>query len=84
MCLIYKMHKCEYSVYLSYISLIYMFASLYYYIRTRSIGTPFNDTLSEEQIKVKKESGRVRMRFFVHGLVLGFIIILLLQPFKEC
>ena len=76
--------KCQVSKYLAYSMTIYTLASMYYVIRTRSIGTPFNDTLSENQKRIKKESADVRRSIFVEGGLAGAVIIILFQPFKSC
>ena len=41
------MSYCKISIYLAYAMAIYTIASIYYMIRTRSVGTPFKDSLSE-------------------------------------
>ena len=42
------------SIYLAYGMAIYCIASIYYLVRTRSVGTPFKDSLTPKQIKIKK------------------------------
>jgi len=53
-------------------------------VRTRSVGTPFKDSLTKEQRAIKKKSARVRKRIFVEGLVGGGILLMLFTPFKRC
>ena len=48
-------HKCTISVYLAYAMISYIFASVYYLAMTRGIGTPFNNSLTEDQKKIKKQ-----------------------------
>ena len=48
------------SIYLAYGMAIYCLASIYYLVRTRSVGTPFKDSLTPKQIKIKKASANVR------------------------
>ena len=48
------MSYCKVSVILAYAMSIYTIASIYYLIRTRSIGTPFKDSLTTEQKKNKR------------------------------
>ena len=50
------MNTCKISVYLAYAMAIYCIASIFYLIATRSVGTPFKDSLSEKQLKIKHES----------------------------
>ena len=48
--------KCTISKYLAYGMLAYTFASVYYMIMTRNVGTPFKDSLSPEQLQIKAEA----------------------------
>tara|TARA_B100001093_G_C26366541_1_gene816847 strand:- start:302 stop:499 length:198 start_codon:yes stop_codon:yes gene_type:complete len=63
---------------------IYTISSIYYYIRTRTVGTPFKDSLTEEQLEIKKKSVKIRKNIFYQGFFLGLIALILLQPFKKC
>ena len=78
------MSYCKISVVLAYAMSIYTIASIYYLVRTRSIGTPFNDTLSEKQRKIKKESAKIRSRMFYQGVGLGFALLIIFRPFSKC
>ena len=60
---------------LAYASAIYTIASIFYLVRTRSIGTPFNDSLSEEQKQIKKQSAYERKSIFVQGIVLACLLL---------
>ena len=75
---------CSMSKYLAYAMSVYCLASIYYMLRTITVGTPFNDSLTYEQVKIKKASAKVRRNIFLQGIVGGFILIFLLQPFKKC
>lgn len=76
--------NCKISKYLAYSMAVYSFASLYYMISSRSVGTPFNDSLSDEQRKIKEESSKVRKNLFVQGIVLATFTLVILAPFKSC
>lgn len=76
--------KCTISKYLAYAMLVYTIASFYYMIMTRNIGTPFNDSLTEEQIIIKQNSASVRRSTFYHGIALAAAFIFLYQPFESC
>lgn len=76
--------KCTISKYLAYAMLVYTLGSIYYMIMTRNVGTPFNDSLSEEQIIIKKKSANVRRSIFYHGIALSTAFIFLYQPFESC
>ena len=65
------MKKCTMYYYLAFLLCMYFFASMFYLIRTRFVGTPFKDTLSAEQLKIKKESSKVRKHIFYQGMFLS-------------
>lgn len=76
--------KCQMSKYLAYSMAVYTLASMYYLLRTRDIGTPFNDTLTEEQRRIKHESADIRRGIFYEGALAATALIVLFQPFKAC
>lgn len=78
------MNNCIISVYLAYIMAIYSAASVYYLLRSRSVGTPFADSLTPEQRIIKTESARVRKSIFTEGLLLSIAFMLFTKPFKKC
>lgn len=78
------MDVCRMSIYLAYGMAIYCIASIYYLVRTRSVGTPFKDSLTPKQIKIKKESANVRRNVFYQGIAGSAIILFFFQPFKKC
>ena len=49
-----------------------------------NIGTPFKDSLNEEQKKIKSESSKVRRQIFYQGLGVGIIMIIFINPFEKC
>jgi hypothetical protein len=51
-----------------------IFGSAYYMIATASFGTPFKDSLSEDQLKLKQEQARRRGKVYAQGLVVGAIV----------
>ena len=75
------MRKCTVYYYLAFIMCIYVLASIYYFVRTRYVGTPFNDSLSEEQLKIKKESANVRKNIFYQGIVASIPVTYLLLKY---
>ena len=77
-------NKCEVSMWLAYLMFMYLIASLYYFIRTRSIGTPFNDSLTVEQLELKNKSSSDRWAIFSQGLAVGVLLICFFNPFSEC
>ena len=78
------MDVCRMSIYLAYGMAIYCIASIYYLVRTRSVGTPFKDSLTPKQMKIKKESANVRRNVFYQGIAGSAIILFFFQPFKKC
>ena len=76
--------QCKLSKLLAYSMAAYVLASVYYMIRSRSVGTPFNDSLTEEQKQIKNESKNVRKQIFVEGIILSAVALGLMTPFKEC
>ena len=75
---------CIMSSYFAYTMVIYCLASIYYYVRTRGIGQPLNESLSAKQKKIKEESSRKRRNIFLEGLGISFIVMLLIKPFNSC
>ena len=78
------MNTCKISVYLAYAMAIYCIASIFYLIATRSVGTPFKDSLSEKQLKIKHESASVRRTIFYSGVAIGVVSMLIFRPFSRC
>ena len=78
------MELCRISIYLAYAMVIYCAASAFYVIRTRSVGTPFKDSLTPKQIRIKKDSSTVRRNIFLQGLIGSAVILFYFQPFKKC
>ncbi len=75
---------CQMSPYLAYSMLIYIFASAYYIIQTRNIGTPFNDSLTKEQRLIKEKSSSIRRKVFYNGIIIGMALIVIFRPFAKC
>jgi len=72
------------SIYLAYAMAVYCAATLYYLIRTRSVGTPFKNSLTPKQIKIKKESSNIRRNIFYQGIIGSAVLLFFLHPFKKC
>lgn len=68
-------------MFLSNATIVYTLACVYYYVATRTVSTPFGDSLTEEQRRIKQESARVRGRIFVHGIVAGSLAVAAWNPF---
>lgn len=76
--------KCKVSIVLAYAMLAYTFASVYYLVNTRNIGTPFKDSLNQEQIAIKKRSANIRRNIFRNGILIAIVSIFILKPFAKC
>ena len=68
----------------AYLFTAYTLASVYYLIMTHDIGTPFKDSLTSEQIELKKKASLVRGYTFFMGIVISVIFLLLTQPYSLC
>ena len=64
--------------------LAYTFASMYYMINTRNIGTPFKDSLNQEQLIIRKRSANIRRNIFRNGMLIAIVGIFILKPFAKC
>ena len=78
------MNVCRISVFLAYGMALYCMASLYYFIRTRSVGTPFKDSLSPKQLEIKKKSVAVRKNIFYQGIIGSIVLLYFFKPFSTC
>lgn len=78
------MDYCQVPKYLAYFMAVYCIACGYYMFQTRNVGTPFKDSLTKKQLKIKKESAKLRSNIFFQGLAVGFAIMLVMKPFKDC
>ena len=67
---------CIVPFYLAYLMAIYLFASIYYLLKTRTIGTPFRDSLTQEQLMIKMVASEVRSRIFLNGVLLGGLLLI--------
>ena len=67
--------KCQISTAFAYMMFAYLIGSVYYFVHTRFIGTPFRDSLTQEQIAIKEESANNRRIIFYTGLVGAAIIL---------
>lgn len=76
--------KCKLPIPLAYAMLTYIIGSIYYMIATINIGTPFKDSLNEEQKKIKYHSSKIRKQIFYQGLGIGIIMIIFINPFEKC
>ena len=78
------MNSCQMPVWLGYAMAVYVIASIYYLIATRSVGTPFNDSLNAKQRKIKERSANIRRNIFIQGVIIACISLAIFRPFHKC
>jgi hypothetical protein len=74
-------HPCKIPIFFAYFMIAYCVACTYYLLTTRDLGTPFMDSLSEEQTQIKKDSTFKRKKAFITGLIIGAILLFIFKPF---
>ena len=78
------MEYCKLPVIFADVLLIYLISSLLYLIFTMNIGTPFKDSLTPEQIKIKIRSSKLRSKIFCGSVIGVAVIVFTVKPFKKC
>ncbi len=78
------MRTCEMSVYLAYAMAVYCLGSAYYLLVTRSLGTPFRDSLTSEQLRIKAKAVAERKGIFMQGVAVATLGMVALRPFSTC
>jgi len=58
------------------LAIVYTLTSVLYLVFTRDIGTPFKDSLNEEQRKIKEASATVRRDIFLKSLFASSALVL--------
>ena len=71
------------TVMLANVAFVYTIACICYIFLTRNIGTPFLDSLTVEQLRIKKQSAVGRRRAFLSGIAVGIVSIVLWRPFRR-
>ena len=67
---------------LSYLGLAYLLSSLSYVIITFHFETPFNDSLTDAQRSIKRESSKKRGTVFGVSFVVLIVVLIVLRPFR--
>ena len=76
-------HCSPTTVMLANISFIHLVACIVYIIMTEDLETPFSDSLTEEQIELKRRSFFERTKIYRIGTAIGIIILILWNPFSK-
>lgn len=64
------------------LAIVYLVASVAYLVRTRSLGTPFADSLTDEQRAIKATAARRRGAVFRSSFVGAAVIVAVASPFR--
>ena len=76
--------KCTVPIFLAYLSAAYIIASVSYLIFTCNMGTPFKDSLTPHQRKLKKKSSSRRGTVFGISFAVAIVILVFCRPFRGC
>ena len=69
-------------MWLSNAAMVYLIACVVYMCLTRSYGTPFRDSLTPEQLKIKAGAVESRKRAFCAGIIVGVVVLCIVRPFE--
>ena len=77
-------YKCSpFTMIISHISIVYVIACIVYMVFSEHLGTPFKDSLTEEQKKLKAQSSYIRGQLFLLGLVAGFLVVFKMKAYES-
>ena len=68
---------------LSQMAFIYIIACVVYMLVSPKFGTPFMDSLTEEQKELKNKSKKKRTKLFITGIVVGIIVVKCWRPYTK-
>ena len=60
----------------------YTVACLLYLLFTRNIGTPFADSLTDEQRAIKRSSSMTRANVFLTSVIMSTVLVLVWKPLR--
>ena len=69
------------TVFFARAAFVYVVACVGYLILTRKMATPFYDSLTEKQLKIKEDSAKKRQQIFNVSALVGLGIIVMWKPF---
>ena len=77
-------YKCTPGVMvLAHMSFVYVVACVVYIVSTACMGTPFADSLTADQKKIKERAAHKRGTIFTAGLLIGFAMVHFMRPFRK-
>ena len=71
-----------YTLLFARIAIGYTVACLLYLLFTRNNGTPFADSLTEEQKAIKRSSSMVRADVFLTSVMMSTVLVLVWRPLR--
>ncbi len=73
----------DFKTLLAYAALAYLIASIIYLLTSACcLETPFKNSLTTEQIRIKLFSAKIRREVFCGALVIAIIVLFIFQPFN--
>jgi uncharacterized membrane protein YkvI len=67
---------------LAYVAIVYTLSCIVYLIITRKMETPFLDSLTTEQLKIKNRSSKDRKCVFIISLVIAILVSQIIKQIK--
>ncbi len=67
---------------LAYVALAYLCTSIIYIVVSRCVGTPFRDSLTDEQLEIMKKSKKTRGCIALVGLLVSICILVAFRPLR--
>jgi hypothetical protein len=77
------MSACRVPITLAYLFTAYVMASVFYMAATTCMGTPFKDSLTPSQLRIKRKAAAARGNIFMYGLVGSALLLFVAQPFAS-
>ena len=79
-----RCYRCApYTTALAYAAIGYAIACAVYLVATRCVGTPFRDSLTDDQRRILRESKRTRGAAFGTGVAVAVVVLVLWRPFTK-
>jgi len=75
---------CRITIVFAYLMVVLVLASIYYYVKTRTINRPFRGSLTQHQLFIQDESSQIRKDIFYQGIIGAIIVMTIFRPFNKC
>ena len=77
-------YKCPLTtMIMSKLAIVYLIASAFYLVLTRFVETPFLNSLSCEQRRIKEEASKERGIIFALGIAIGILVLIYVKPYTQ-